>query len=429
MNKIKPFPAVVYNPQKITDFKQVVCPPYDVISPAFQDKLHERSLYNFIHILLAKDSVIDDKYRRSGVIFRQWLKDGVLIRDEKPAIYCYSQQYVIRGEKKTRLGFISLLRLGDENGSAVFGHENTHSAAKQDRFKLVKQVKANLSPIFIVFLDKKRIIQRIFQKNIPALDAFIEVTDDEKTVHKLWRINDPDLLKLIQSCMNSENMFIADGHHRYEVSCAYRDLMREKLGDKFTGDEDINYCLAYFTNTDPRGLSILPIHRLLKLDVKLSLDDFIAKAKEFFDIDFIKDKTRFFFLMEKAGNTEHLIGLYKDKKYFLLRLKNIKMLDKLIPDKPKEYRVLDAAIFNYLVLKNVMKFDLENLPNIKYSPDAHEFIELVDADPLNIAFFLNPVKIGQIINVAISGNKMPPKSTYFYPKVLSGLVINKFDKE
>jgi len=429
MNKIKPFQAVVYNPQKITDFRQVVCPPYDVISASFQDKLHERSLYNFIHILLAKDSVIDDKYRRSGVIFRQWLKDSILIIDEKPAIYFYSQQYVIRGEKKTRLGFISLLRLGDENGSAVFGHENTHSAAKQDRFKLVKQVRANLSPIFIVFLDKKRIIQRIFQKNIPALDAFIEVTDDEKTVHKLWRINDPDLLKLIQSCMNSENMFIADGHHRYEVSCAYRDLMREKLGNKFTGSEDINYCLAYFTNTDPRGLSILPIHRLLKLDAKLNLDDFIAKAKEFFDVDFIKDKTRFFFLMEKAGNTEHLIGLYKEKKYFLLRLKNIKMLDKLIPDKPKEYRVLDAAIFNYLVLKNIMKFDLEDLPDIKYSPDAHEFIELVDADPLNIAFFLNPVKIQQIINVALSGNKMPPKSTYFYPKVLSGLVINKFDKE
>jgi len=429
MNKIKPFQAIVYNPQKITDFKQVVCPPYDVISPAFQDKLHERSLYNFIRILLAKDSVIDDKYRRSGVIFRQWLKDSILIKDEKPAIYFYSQQYVIRGEKKTRLGFISLLRLGDENGSAIFGHENTHNAAKQDRFKLIKQVKANLSPIFIVFLDKKRIIQRIFQKDIPALDAFIEVVDDEKTVHKLWRISDPGLLKLIQSCMNNENMFIADGHHRYEVSCAYRDLMREKLGDKFTGEEDINYCLAYFTNTDPRGLSILPIHRLLKLDAKLNLDDFFAKAKEFFDVDFIKDKTRFFFLMEKAGNTEHLIGLYKDKKYFLLRLKNIKMLDKLIPDKPKEYRVLDAAIFNYLVLKNVMKFDLENLPNIKYSPDALEFIELVDADPQNTAFFLNPVKIDQIINVAISGNKMPPKSTYFYPKVLSGLVVNKFNKE
>ncbi len=429
MSKTKAFKAVVYNPEIIKDFKHVVCPPYDVISPSTQDIFHERSLHNFIHILLAKDSPLDDKYRRAGQIFRAWLKEGVLIQDEQPAVYFYSQQYVIRGEKKTRLGFISLLRLGDEKSSAVFGHENTHNAAKLDRFKLVKQVRANLSPIFIIFLDKKRIIQRIFQKDLGSLKAFIEVSDDEKTVHKLWRLNDPDVLKVIESSMNGENMFIADGHHRYEVSCAYRDLMREKLGAQFTGEEDFNYCLAYFTNTDYRGLSILPIHRLLKLDARLDLNDFMVKAKEYFDIDQLKDRTRFFFLMEKAGCAEHLLGLYKDKKYFLLRLKNVKMLDKLIADKPKEYRALDVAILNYLVLKNILNFDLNNLPAIKYSPDPYELMEQVDSDPLNVAFFLNPVKIQQIINIATSGNKMPPKSTYFYPKVLSGLVVNKIEKE
>jgi len=429
MSKTKAFKAVVYNSEVIGDFKQVVCPPYDVISSQAQDALHERSLHNFIHILLAKDSALDDKYRRAGVIFRSWLKDRVLVQDEQPAVYFYSQQYIIRGEKKTRLGFISLLRLGDEKGSSVFGHEYTHQAAKQDRFKLVKQVKANLSPIFIIFLDKKRIIQRIFQKYLPSQKQFIEVMDDEKTVHKLWRLNDPDTLKIIETSMNNEDMFIADGHHRYEVSCAYRDLMREKLGSEFTGDEDFNYCLAYFTNTDYRGLSILPIHRLLRLDARLDLDDFITKAKEYFDVDQLKDRTRFFFLLEKAGCTEHLLGLYKDKKYFLLRLKNVKILDKLIADKPKEYRVLDVAILNYLVFKNILKLDLDNLTSIKYSPDPYELMDQVNNNPFNVAFFLNPVKIQQIINIATSGNKMPPKSTYFYPKVLSGLVVNKFEKE
>ncbi|PIQ87891.1 MAG: hypothetical protein COV73_01745 [Candidatus Omnitrophica bacterium CG11_big_fil_rev_8_21_14_0_20_43_6] len=429
MNKTKAFKAVVYNPEIVGDFKQVVCPPYDVISTKAQDMLHERSLHNFIHILLAKDSSQEDKYRRAGTIFRNWLKEGVLIQDEQPAVYFYSQQYIVRGEKKTRLGFISLLRLGDENDSAVFGHEHTHNAAKVDRFKLMKQVKANLSPIFIIFLDKKRIIQRIFQKYIPLQEPFIEVTDDEKTVHKLWRLDDSSLLKIIESSMNSENMFIADGHHRYEVACAYRDLMRTKLGPEFTGEEDFNYCLAYFTNTDYRGLSILPIHRLLKLDKRLDLDDFMAKAKEYFDIDQIKDQTRFFFLLEKAGCAEQLLGFYKEKQYFLLRLKNVKMLDKLIADKPKEYRFLDVAILNYLVLKNILKLDLDHLPNIKYSPDPFELMEEADANPLKVGFFLNPVKIQQIINIAMSGNKMPPKSTYFYPKVLSGLVMNKLDKE
>lgn len=427
MTKIKAFKAVVYSQEKIGNLKQVICPPYDVISPAAQGLLHERSPHNFIHILLAKDSTLDDKYRRAGVIFRGWLKDNILVQDERPSVYFYSQQYIIRGEKKTRLGFISLLRLGDEQGSVVFGHEFTHDAAKLDRFKLIKQVHANLSPIFVVFLDKKRIIQRIFQKYIPFQKVFIEVVDDEKTVHKLWRVDDPATLKIIESSVNDENMFIADGHHRYEVSCSYRDLMREKLKDQFTGQEDFNYCLAYFTKTDPRGLSILPIHRLLKLDSKLDMFNFIIRAQEYFDVDQVKDRTRFFFLMEKAGCTEHLIGLYKEKKYYLLRLKNIKILDKLIADKPKEYRTLDVAILNYLVLKNILGLDLNNLENIKYSPDPAEFLEETDKDPLKIAFFLNPVKIEQIINVALGGNKMPPKSTYFYPKVLSGLVVNKLE--
>ena len=429
MTKIKAFKALVYNPAKVEDFNQVVCPPYDVISPAAQEKYHERSAFNFIHIDLAKDSATDDKYRRAGAIFRDWLKEKVLIQDGRPAIYFYSQQYVIRGEKKTRLGFISLLRLGDEKGSAVFGHENTHAEAKQDRFKLLKQVKANLSPIFVIFLDKKRIIQRIFQKYISAKDAFIEVVDDEKTLHRLWRLDDPEILEAIESSMSNENMFIADGHHRYEVACAYRDLMREKLGASFTGEEDFNYCLSYFTNTDSRGLSISPIHRLFKLKTELDLPDFILRAKKYFDVDQVKDKIRFFFLLEKAGCAEHLLGVYKDKKYFLLRLKNIKILDKLIADKPKEYRTLDVAILNYLVLKNILNFDLENLPDVRYDPDPEEFIKEVDADPMKIAFFLNPVKIGQIIDVALGGNKMPPKSTYFYPKVLSGLLVNKLEDD
>ncbi|MDD5281954.1 MAG: DUF1015 domain-containing protein [Candidatus Omnitrophica bacterium] len=428
MSKIKAFKAVVYSPEKVKDFNQVVCPPYDVISPLAQEAYHERSPYNFIHILLSKDTASDDKYRRAGLIFRDWLKEKVFVQDCRPAIYFYSQQYIIRGEKKTRLGFISLLKLGDEKGSAVFGHENTHAEAKQDRFKLLKQVKANLSPIFVIFLDKKRIIQRIFHKYISSENAFIEVIDDEKTVHKLWRLDDPLVLGSIETSMNNENMFIADGHHRYEVSCAYRDLMREKLGAQFSGEEDFNYCLSYFTNTDSRGLSISPIHRLFKLETELDLSDFILNAKEYFDVDQVKDKTRFFFLMEKAGCTEHLLGLYKDKKYYLLRLKNIKILDKLIADKPKEYRTLDVAILNHLVLKNILSFDLEKLPGVRYDPDPEEFIKEVDDDPLKIAFFLNPVKIGQIIDVALGGNKMPPKSTYFYPKVLSGLVINKLEE-
>jgi len=226
--------------------------------------------------------------------------------------------------------------------------------------------------------------------------------------------------------MSGENIFIADGHHRYEVACTYRDAMKQKLGT-ITGEESFNYILSYFTNTDSRGLTILPIHRLVRLNSGLKLDNFKLELREYFDLEEVKEKNRFFFLMEKGGRTEHVLGMYKDKKYWLLRLKNIKILDKMISDKPKEYRSLDVAILNTIILKKILELDLDNKETLKFSPDADEFIDSVDNSPLYIAFFLNPVKIQQIISIALNGERMPAKSTYFYPKVLSGPVINKFE--
>jgi uncharacterized protein (DUF1015 family) len=246
-------------------------------------------------------------------------------------------------------------------------------------------------------------------------------------VHKLWSIEDKDVIELIQSGMKKEDAFIADGHHRYEVSCAYRDEIKSKLGGKLPADASFNYTLSYFTNADQRGLSILPIHRLLKLDQELDLSIFLKSLKEYFDVEEVKGKDRFFFLMEKSGGIEHVLGMYKNKRYWLLRLKNIKILDKMMNDKPKEYRSLDVSILNQLVFKDLLKYNLEDKDNLRYSPHADEFIEAVDNDSSSIAFFLNPVKMSQIIAVALGGNKMPPKSTYFYPKVLSGLVINKHE--
>ncbi|MBI4706529.1 MAG: DUF1015 domain-containing protein [Candidatus Omnitrophica bacterium] len=428
MSKIKPFQAVIYNQEKIKDMSQVVCPPYDVISPVEQERYHKISPYNFLHILLGKDIAGEDKYKRSGDYFVSWLRENILIHDQKPAIYFYSQQYKVKGETKTRFGFISLLHL-EESKSSLFVHEHTRLEAKEDRFRLMNQVNANLSPIFIVFEDKKRIIQRTLSQHIQGKTPFIEVTDDEKTVHRVWRLDQPETIKGIQDSLEQEDIFIADGHHRYEVACAYRDQMRKMLGEKTNGEESFNYVLTYFTNTDQRGLSIFPIHRLLKLSLNIDMNEFKLKLKEFFDVEEIKDKDRFFFLMHKAGCNEHLIGMYKDKKYFLLRLKNVKILDKMISDKPKEYRALDVAILNYLILKNMLNCDLDNKDLIVFSPHADDFIEQVDKNPAYMAFFLNPVKVEQIIAVARKGERMPPKSTYFYPKVLSGLVINKFDKE
>ena len=426
MAQVKPFNAVYYNQARFGDCSNLPCPPYDVISPKHHDYYHALSPYNFIHILLGKDNPGENKYQRAGDTFREWIKNKVLIQSERPAVYFYSQQYSIRGEKKVRMGFIALLRLEDK-GSSVFGHENTRSQAKEDRLKILKKTNANLSPIFVVFKDKKRVIQRVFEQHISGRPAFIEVTDTEKTTHLLWSIEDPGILEFIQSGMKKEDVFIADGHHRYEVSCAYRDEMRKKLGDKFSEDASFNYTLSYFTSADQRGLSIMPIHRLLKLPKNIDLDDFLKSLRKYFDVEKVKEKERFFFLLEKSGFSEHVLGMYKNKNYWLLRLKNIKILDKAMSGRPKEYRLLDVAILNQLIFKDVLKYNLEDKDNLKYSPYPDEFIGAVDSDPLTIAFFLNPVKIEQIMAVALGGDKMPPKSTYFYPKVLSGLVIHKHE--
>jgi len=426
LTNVKPFNALVYNQDKIRDISRVVCPPYDVISPAEQDFYHDLDPYNLIHVLLRKDIQGEDKYRRAGTIFRDWQKESILIQEEKPAIYFYSQQFRVRGEEKNRRGFIALLRLADEN-SAVFGHENTRLPAKEDRLKLLKQVKANLSPIFSVFEDKKRIINRIFEKHIKDLEPLISVKDKEKTVHKLWSVDSPEILASIKDSLSKENVFIADGHHRYEVACAYRSQEKQKSGEAYTGEEPFNYILSYFTNTDPRGLCILPIHRLISLDKKFDFKDFIAKLKSYFDIDEIKEKDRFFFLLEKGGRTEHLIGMYKDRRQFLLRLKNIKIIDSQIQNKPKEYKSLDVCILNTLILQRILGLDVENKEIIQFSPDAESFIKAVDSSSSQIAFFMNPVRFEQISALAIKGERMPSKSTYFYPKVLSGLVINKLE--
>lgn len=300
MIKIKPFKAVFYNQEKLKDLSRLVCPPYDVIKPTQQDYYHNLNPYNFIHILLGKDIPGEDKYKRARLLFNAWLKDKILIQDTMDAVYFYSQDYNIKGEKKTRLGFIALLGLGEKN-APIFGHEHTRLEAKVDRLKIIRKVKANLSPIFIVSKDSNRVIQRVYDQHIKGRQAFMEARDNEKTVHKIWRIDSGQVINMIQAGTQKEDAFIADGHHRYEVSCAYRDEIKNKLGDKFSAEASSNYTLAYFTNTDQRALSILPIHRLLRLDKELDLGGFLLELKDYFDVEEVKDKIRFFFLWKRAA--------------------------------------------------------------------------------------------------------------------------------
>ncbi len=425
MATIKPFRAVYYNQEKVKNLSRVICPPYDIISPRKQEYYHDLDTHNFIHMDLGRDIPGDDKYLRAANYFEQWLKDSVLVADAEPALYFYSHQYWVNREKKMRLGFLALLKL-DEGKASVFGHEHTRLEPKEDRLKLIRQVKANLSPIFVVFSDRKRVVNQLWNHHVQNHQPFIDIVDEDRNVHKVWRIADRKIIDRVAALMENESMFIADGHHRYEVACAYRDEMRskERAGDE---DRDFNYALTYFTHIDPVGLTILPIHRLVSLEQRPDIDRLAEQFGEYFHVDELKDRHKFFFMLEKAGVAEHAIGMYHNGRCWLLRLKNVKSVDKVIIDKPQEYRRLDVSILNALILGRTVKGDLRENAAVSFVPEREELIAAADADPAKIAFFLNPTKIDQIVSVALAGEKMPPKSTYFYPKPVSGLVIYKHE--
>ncbi len=421
MSKLKPFKAVYYNTEKINDMAKVVCPPYDVISEEEQADLENLSPNNFIHILLGKDKPKDDKennkYTRSKKTYEDWLKKEILLQDEKPGVYFYKQEYKIQGQKHSRLGFISLMELQDEEDSRVIPHENTHAHAVEDRLNLWRSLNSNLSCIFVCFSDQQRKVEKIFTKHVVMSQPMIDVEDNDKVKHRVWRLNDPVLIEEINGSLSNQHLFIADGHHRYKVAMEYR---RSRLGRKTNsnGTEDFNYVMTYFTNIDSRDLQIFPMHRIIK-----NLPQDLDFLEDFFRIDRVKSKDELLIYLARAGRNEHAFGLYTKEGVKLLRLKNKLLIEEHIKEGSKEYKSLDASILKYLVLDRVgIKSD-----DIVYTKDLSEAIDKVDNDEADASFIMNPVKIPQLKAIALNGEKMPPKTTYFYPKVLSGLTVYKMD--
>lgn len=423
MAEIKPFRAFFYNPQKISDLSKVVCPPYDVIDSKQQDFYHSLDPYNMIHLILGKDIADEDKYKKAAEYFENWIKEQILIQDSRACIYFYVQNYNLKGENKIRSGFISLLSLAEDN--RIFPHEHTHIEPKEDRLRLLEMVGANLSPIFVLFQDKHRIISRIYEQYIVDKIPFIELMDQENVSHKLWRIDDNHILDLIQKSMLDRDIFIADGHHRYEVAVTYRNRMREKYNFDKERLKDFDYIMAYFTNMESRGLTVLPVHRLVR-KVDIDMDTLKKNLNQFFDLEQIKQKDKFFFYLNKAGLNQPTLGLYKNGCYFLLRLKSLGFLDKMNRDKPLRYYKLDVSILNHIVFKEVLNIEPDDRDRVIFEQDAEKLIIQSDRDDKSMVFLLNPIKIDDMVAIASSGFRLPPKTTYFYPKVLSGLLINKF---
>ena len=432
MIRIAPFRGVFYNQKKIRDLAKVLTPPYDVISREEQEKLYRKSPYNFIRLDLNQEP---DPYSAVAELLQTWQAEGILERDETPAIYFAAHNFALKdGVVKQRQGFFALAELQDFSSGEIRPHEKTLDAPKQDRLKLMLASHTQLSSIFALYSQPKRSIDRMLSEQTEGTKPIIEVKMDGEEECRLWRITDPALIREIQREMKDQRLLIADGHHRYEASLSYRDRIRSERS--WNGREAFNYIMTYFANMDDENVVILPTHRLVRgYDHKPFLQLEEALQTYFYVEQYPKTaegKESFLTALKNAGKKQRVIGasFKRDPRYLILRLKNKRIMQRLAKDMSAPLRELELSTLHHLILDHILGLSPERQTSgetIRYSQDQETVLQALEKEDYQAAFILNPTKSVDILTIANSNEKMPQKSTYFYPKLISGLVINKID--
>jgi len=437
MAKVIPFKGVRYNQAKIGDLASVTAPPYDIIPPKMQDELHARDEYNVIRLEYGKtfdsDNADNNKYTRANEFLQKWLADEILKFDEKPAFYIYEQVFSLQpGVMKSFKGIISQVEVAEFSEKIVLPHEQTLSKDKGDRFDLMTATDANFSQIYSLYMDEEGSIHQIITEQSERKPD-VSFTTDDGIVQNLWLITDETVNANVTKLFTDKQLFIADGHHRYETAINFRTAKREE-NPNFTGDESFNYVMMMLVDMDDEGLVVFPTHRLVKdlpsFDevnlVSMLTDNFNVSKIHFTDNDVES------VIAEKMGKTldEKIFSLYTGKNYYyLLELKDIEIMDELFPSMPKELRYLDVTILHELILEQLLGIDKENMAmqkNLTYTRSLDEAIKEVQALKFQCSFIINSTKISEIKDVCLIGERMPQKSTYFWPKLVTGIVINKF---
>jgi uncharacterized protein (DUF1015 family) len=430
MIEIKPFRGVTYNKNKIDDFDLVTAPPYDVISPRERDDLYKKNKYNIVRLILGKEYSTDNKrnnrYSRAANFIEKWMQEKVLVRDEKPCLYVYLQEFKDLQTKKKikRLGFIACFKLQEFSKKNIFPHELTLSKPKADRFKLIKSTSSNYSPVFSLYSDKKKKVDSILKKALKK-KPFLKVRDENATLHKLYKISDKKIISQIVKGLKNKKLFIADGHHRYETALNYKKHIA-KGGKRFV-DVEASSTLMYFTNLNSTGLKIYPIHRALRNLSEKAIENLIDKLSAFFTIKKAASKNEMLKIVLSSRPKEYIFGLYFHKDFYILRLK-----DKNLPAKAagmkKASKVdkLNVSLLHNLVIDKILKADVED--DVYYMKNPDSVIRETNKRKNRLGLFLAPIKAEEIIEAALNNERMPRKTTYFYPKLYSGLVINKMNR-
>jgi uncharacterized protein (DUF1015 family) len=429
MVEVVPFKGLRYNTEKTGPFDQIIAPPYDVISPAVQDELYEKNPYNIVRLILNKETPEDtessNRYTRSAKLYQQWISDNVLTQDNEACFYIYQQKYDFEGTRKYRIGVLARVRVEDFSQGNICPHEFTLAKAKQDRSALLRACKANFSPIFGLYSDPEKISDKIFEE-ITENPALAEITD-QGIVHRFWKSSDPSVSQTLTDLFKDKKIVIADGHHRYETALEYYKENGNNVPDSA-------YAMMFLTNLESEFLTVYPIHRMIKTPAPFDLAKFLRDAKFYFDIQPLplgqeSRDTDIKRALEKEGSGSGTFCAYiGNGEAYLLKVKNPDaILSLLSSDESPLLKALDVAQLHTLAINTLLKIDTrasDKQQYVAYKVDRAETVKQIDSGEFDLAFFLNPTPVAEVRRLAESGVRLPQKATHFYPKLLSGLVIN-----
>jgi uncharacterized protein (DUF1015 family) len=440
MAKIIPFRGVLYNPSKITNLADIIAPPFDVISKEEQEVFHKCHPQNIIRLTLGmpteNDTSENNPYTRAADYLEKWISENTLIRDKAKALYFTSHEFLFENQPVTRYGLITLVGLEPFEKGIVLPHERTFSKVRSQRLELMKACKANLSAIFSLYSDSENQILSTLKSEALNKTPDINFTDNKSHKHRLWRITDETIHQHVSDALKYKPIFIADGHHRYETALNYRNWLSTNSPD-FNGNHPANYVMMYLCSMEDSGLIILPAHRMLNEVSHSSRKSLISKAAQYFDITTYSlketgcNKARSEFLsVLKSNNAKNSIGIYmKDCPELYLLILKPGVMEKMFGDElPETLRNIDVTVLTRLIFMELLGYDQDRLDNeklISYTSIAEEAIDAIDAGKHDISFILNPTKIEQVRGIAENGLIMPRKATYFFPKVITGHVMNQ----
>ncbi len=418
MADIQPLRALHYNLLLVGALADVTSPPYDVIDAEQREALLKRSPFNVVAVDLPKaDADGQDPYAAAGELFEAWQLQGVVVRDPEPSLWAHTQTYTgPDGQQRTRHGFFCRVRIEGYGPGKVRPHERTHPGPKEDRLRLMRATRANLSPIFSLFSDPRGAARKALEP-ATASTPWGEVTDADGTTHRLWRVSESETITAVQEATRNVELLIADGHHRYETAHTYA----EQLG----GDGEHRYVLMCLVALEDPGLTVFPTHRLVRGLSRERQEALRETLRRDFEVEQVPVEQ----IAPEPGDGPLQLG-YIDSHHqqpYRLKLKDQAIADAALPGFSEAYRSLDTGVLEALLLKGALGLsdeDISHFNGLFYARSTEEALEMVRSGEYDAAFLMRPTPVSQVRDVAASGENMPPKSTFFYPKLLTGLLFN-----